>query len=168
MALLLPEGEGQDAGIKIPGCCSIYLPSPRVRGIYGIDVIPMAYEHMRETILKADAAGEFYTEEGCFILELSNSPEDPDVSIARARVAPGATTRLHRLQGVAERYVILEGTGQVEVGELPVQEVQPGTVVLIPPGCMQRITNTGTCDLVFLAICTPRFTPDVYTDLDAP
>lgn len=129
-------------------------------------MIPGSYEHMRETIMKADEADEFHTEEGCFILELSNSPADPDVSIARARVRPGVTTRLHRLRGVAERYVLLEGTGQVEVGELPVQEVQPGTVVLIPPGCPQRITNTGTGDLVFLAICLPRFTPDVYTDLD--
>ena len=123
---------------------------------------------MREIILTSDEADEFYMEEGCFILELSNSPEDPDVSIARARVAPGVTTRLHRLQGVAERYVILEGSGRVEIGELPAQEVQPGTVVLIPPGCTQRITNTGTGDLVFLAICTPRFIPAVYEDLDAP
>jgi mannose-6-phosphate isomerase-like protein (cupin superfamily) len=122
---------------------------------------------MREHILKTDEADEFHTEEGCFILELSNSPEDPDVSIARARVAPGASTRMHHLRGVAERYVLLQGTGQVEVGELPLKEVRPGTVVLIPPGCPQRITNTGTDDLVFLAICTPRFTPEVYTDREA-
>lgn len=122
---------------------------------------------MHPDIVNADPDSEFYTEEGCYILELSNSPEDPDVSIARARVVPGVTTRFHRLQGVAERYVILEGNGRVEVGELPIQEVQPGTVVLIPAGCTQRITNTGTGDLVFLAICTPRFTPAVYDDLDA-
>ena len=123
---------------------------------------------MREAILKIDEAGEFYTEEGCYILELSNSPEDPDVSIARVRVMPGVTTRLHRLSGVAERYVIIEGSGHVEVGDLPGQAVRPGTVVLIPAGCSQRITNTGTDELVFLAICTPRFTPTVYEDLDTP
>lgn len=123
---------------------------------------------MHSTVLKADEDSEFYTEEGCFILELSNSPEDSDVSIARARVASGVTTRLHRLRGVAERYIILEGNGRVKVGELPAQEVHPGTVVLIPPGCPQHITNIGTGDLVFLAICTPRFTPAVYEDLDAP
>ena len=123
---------------------------------------------MHPDIITADEDFEYYTEEGCHILELSNSAEDPDVSIARARVVPGVTTRWHRLDGVAERYVILEGSGRVELGELAVQEVQPGTVVLIPPGYAQRITNTGTGDLVFLAICTPRFTPAVYEDLDTP
>jgi mannose-6-phosphate isomerase-like protein (cupin superfamily) len=83
-------------------------------------------------------------------------------------VLPGVTTRLHRLDGVAERYVILAGSGRVQVGDLPVQEVRPGAVVLIPPGCPQRITNTGFGDLVFLAICSPRFTPAVYADVNTP
>ena len=123
---------------------------------------------MHPDIRTADADSECYTEEGCYILELSNSPEDPDVSIARARVLPGATTRWHRLDGVAERYVILAGSGRVEVGELPPQEIRPGAVVLIPPGCPQRITNTGSGDLVFLAICSPRYTPAVYEDVNTP
>jgi mannose-6-phosphate isomerase-like protein (cupin superfamily) len=37
---------------------------------------------------------------------------------------------------------------------------------LIPPMCRQRITNTGTEALVFLAICTPRFSSDDYEDVD--
>ena len=123
---------------------------------------------MHPDIRTADEDSECYTEEGCYILELSNSPADPDVSIARTRVLPGVTTRLHCLQGVAERYVILEGCGRVEVGDLPAQAVQPGAVVLIPPDCPQRITNTGSGDLVFLAICSPRFTPAVYADVNTP
>jgi quercetin dioxygenase-like cupin family protein len=91
----------------------------------------------------SDAAGikrfepeaEFYTAEGCFINELSNTPGDPAVSIARARVAPGVTTRWHRVKGTVERYVILEGKGRAEVGDLRPQEVGPGDVVLIPPLC---------------------------------
>ena len=39
---------------------------------------------------------EYYTEERCYISELSNTPADPDASIARARVLPGVTTRWHR------------------------------------------------------------------------
>ena len=34
------------------------------------------------------------------------------------------------------------------------------------PGAAQRITNTGTGDLVFLCICTPAFEPDCYEDLE--
>jgi mannose-6-phosphate isomerase-like protein (cupin superfamily) len=54
----------------------------------------------------------------------------------------------------------------MEVGNLPAQTVTPGDVVLIPPGCRQRITGMGNEDLVFLAICTPRFRPEVYENMD--
>lgn len=113
-----------------------------------------------------EAAAEYYTPEKCYIAELSNTPDDPDVSIARARVAPGVTTRWHRVIDTAERYVITDGIGRVEVGNLPAQEVRAGDVVLIPPSCRQRITNTGSVDLVFLAICTPRFRVEAYEDID--
>ncbi|MFT3784422.1 MAG: cupin domain-containing protein [Nibricoccus sp.] len=120
---------------------------------------------MNEAILHPDSSPEFFTSERCFITELSNSANDPDASIARARVEPGVTTRWHRLRGTAERYVILEGSGRVEVGHLPAQNVGPGNVVVIPPFCRQRIANTGAVSLVFLAICTPRFRPENYEEL---
>lgn len=112
-----------------------------------------------------DEAAEYYFHEGCHILELLNSADDPAVSIARARVTPGVTTRWHALQDVTERYVILAGEGVVEVGDLPPQRVKAGDVVVIPPMCRQRIANQASADLVFLAICSPRFTPDCYHDL---
>jgi mannose-6-phosphate isomerase-like protein (cupin superfamily) len=108
---------------------------------------------------------EFFTPEQCYIIEVSNSPDDETVSIARARVAPGVTTHWHRVRGTAERYVILQGRGRVEVGDLSPQDVAPGDVVLIPPSIRQRIANTGSEDLVFLAICTPRFRNEAYEDL---
>ena len=121
---------------------------------------------MQPQILKANQADEYYFDEGCFILELSNSPADPDVSIARVRVKAGVTTKLHRLKGVVERYVILSGIGRVEVAGVEPQQLSTGDVVIIPSLCPQRITNIGTEDLVFLAICTPRFTKEIYEDLD--
>lgn len=121
---------------------------------------------MQAQILKANEAEEYYFEEDCFILELSNSPADPDVSIARVKVKPGVTTKLHRLKGVIERYVILSGSADVEIAEQPPQPVSAGDVVLIPPLCPQRITNVGAEDLVFLAICSPRFTKNVYEQID--
>ena len=121
---------------------------------------------MKEGVRKLDRAGEFFTPEGCYITELSNIADDPDVSIARARVEPGMTTRWHRLRGTAERYVILKGEALVEVGNQPPQEVTAGDVVLIPPVCRQRITNIGREDLIFLAICTPRFSKEAYEDVE--
>jgi len=124
-------------------------------------------EGMRAGIHPIDASKEYMTEERCSILELSNQAEDPDVSIARARVVPGQTTAWHLLEGVAERYLILEGEGRVEVGALEPGMVREGDLVFIPPGTRQRISNTGAADLVFLAICTPRFTPSCYRDLES-
>lgn len=121
---------------------------------------------MKPTILKKNPGQEFYTDEKCHILELSNSSSDPAVSIAQARVAPGVTTRWHRLKDTAERYCILSGCGRVEVGDLPPQEVGAGDVVLIPPNCRQRITNLGSDDLFFLAICSPRFMLAAYEDVE--
>ena len=121
---------------------------------------------MKEAIKKQNINNEFHTPEKCYITELSNTPEDPDASISRARVRPGVTTRWHRLRGTAERYYILSGSGRVEVGGLPLHEVNAGDIVLIPPMCPQRITNTGQEDLVFLAICTPRFSNDAYEDIE--
>ena len=112
-------------------------------------------------------AREFYIDEGCHIRELSNTADDPGVSLAHARVEPGVVTRWHRLDGIIERYVILEGVGRVELGAEPPQIVQPGDVVLIPAGCPQRIANTGAAHLRFLAICTPRYRPEAYIDTDA-
>lgn len=113
-----------------------------------------------------DDADEYFTEEGCHILETWNRSDDPGVSIARARVEPGVTTRWHRLAGIAERYLILDGQGQVEVEGIPAQRVGPGDLVYIPPDQGQRIANRGDTDLVFLAICTPRFVPEAYADID--
>ena len=118
-------------------------------------------------IIRNKSVSEYFFEEGCFITEWWNSPFDEQISIARARVEPGVTTRRHRLKDVTERYVILEGSGSVELGEMDPEVVGPGDVVLIPPGTSQRITNTGNSDLIFLAVCTPRFAKDVYEDIDS-
>lgn len=119
-------------------------------------------------VKRFDAGAEHPTAEDCHINELSNDPADEAVSIARARVEPGVTTRWHRLRGIAERYVITEGRGRIEIGGLAPQLVGPGDVVLIPAECPQRIANVGVADLVFLAICTPRFRPAAYDAIEGP
>ena len=121
---------------------------------------------MKAAIVNPDIDSEFYTSEKCHVVELSNTEDDPDVSIARIRVEPGVTTQWHCLKTPYERYYMLEGRGRVEVGELPPQDVVPGDVVLIPPMCRQRITNTGSEDLLLLAICSPRFVVDDYLALE--
>ena len=115
------------------------------------------------SLIHGSERDEYWFREGCYITEWSNSVADEDLSVARARVEPGRTTRWHRLAGTTERYVILEGSGRAEVGDETL-EAGVGDVVVIPPGQPQRITNVGAGDLVFLAVCTPRFRPDNYTE----
>ena len=121
---------------------------------------------MKPQVIRPDPAGEYLTEERCHILEMSNSADDQQASVAQARVAPGKTTALHRLQDTVERYVILKGQGRVEISGQS-SDVQPGDIVIIPAALTQRITNTGNDDLVFLCVCTPRFRQENYEDLEA-
>ncbi|MEJ2310222.1 MAG: cupin domain-containing protein [Gammaproteobacteria bacterium] len=117
-------------------------------------------------ILRPEAA-ESWIAEGCFVAELSNSDADPDLSIARVLVPPGATTSWHKLAETAERYLILEGEGIVELDGIAPTQVKAGDVVLIPAACRQRITNpAGSDDLLFLALCTPSFRPENYVDAE--
>ena len=117
-------------------------------------------------IFKYQPDTEFSTPERCYIVELYNSDADEGCSIARARVEPGVTTQLHAVKGTIERYVVLEGEGRVEVGGEDPTIVRACDVVQIPAGASQRITNTANTDLVFLAVCTPRFRPEHYENLD--
>lgn len=104
---------------------------------------------------------EYYFKEGCHILELLNSNDDPDCSIARARLEAGKETQLHRLENTVERYVILQGDGEVTVAD-DVQAVSVNDIVFIAENMPQKIRNTGSQDLIFLAICTPRFEEKNY------
>lgn len=121
-----------------------------------------AGEHFRP-----DEAEEYWFEEGCHVLELLNDPRDPALSIARARVPAGGTTRWHRLTGTVERYLVQSGEGRVEIGTAAPRRVLPGDLVLIPAGERQRIHNPGPDELVFLALCTPRFESANYVDDEA-
>jgi mannose-6-phosphate isomerase-like protein (cupin superfamily) len=106
----------------------------------------------------------FQTRERCAIRELLNDPSDPAASLAEATVPSGVITERHALS-VSERYVITSGEGRVELdGDWT--PVKAGDAVLIPAGTPQRIENTGGAPLVFLCLCTPRFTPEAYESLE--
>ncbi|MEM8982465.1 MAG: cupin domain-containing protein [Pseudomonadota bacterium] len=121
---------------------------------------------MQNAVKFAADAIEYETDERCAIVEVANDADDPDVSIARARVRPGVTTAWHKLDGIAERYLIIAGRGRVEVGNTIHSDVGPGDVVRIAVDERQRITNTGPDDLVFYAICSPRFLAERYISLE--
>lgn len=123
---------------------------------------------MKAEIKFGGQAAEFYTAERCFIQEVANDAGDPQLSIARARVAPGVTTAWHQLNGISERYIIVSGSGRVQVGRqaAPVA-VSAGDVVRIPADTPQRIANDGPGDLIFYAVCVPPFRQAAYVALES-
>lgn len=121
---------------------------------------------MQAEVKKYSSAAEFWTEERCYITEIANDSGDENVSIARARVEPGITTAWHKLKGIDERYIVIAGSGTVEIGDLEPIDVFEGDIVRIPAGTRQRITNTGITDLVFYAVCSPRFQSKFYLSLE--
>ncbi len=112
---------------------------------------------MKPEIIKFNTDDEFHIDEDCFVYEYENDQSPEGLSIARARVLPGVTTHWHRLTNIVERYLILQGEGLVEIGDLGPAVVGPGDVVVIPAGVDQRIKNTGTTELLFYCLCTPGF-----------
>lgn len=116
-------------------------------------------------LFRGATGAKVYTEERCYITELLNSADCAEVSLAECQVEPGVTTQLHALE-IAERYVIQQGTGLMELHGSDTFAVAPGDCVLIPPGCPQRIRNTGSQTLTFLCVCTPRFAPEHYVVLE--
>ena len=120
---------------------------------------------MRPQIVSRCFAHEVLIREGCFITEVWNSPRDPTLSVARARLTPHSETRWHYLD-VDERYLITQGVGTMEVQGLAPSKVENGDVVVVPAGRLQRIRNTAEGDLIFYCLCMPRFVPDVYHEPD--
>lgn len=116
-------------------------------------------------VRNADTA-ECYLSERCHVVEHWNRDEDAQCSVARIRVEPGITTQWHRLRGVGERYLIVQGRGRMYAGDLAPAEVGPGDAVFIPADVPQRIANLGDDELIFLAVCTPRFAPECYENLE--
>ena len=114
---------------------------------------------------KAKPQDEVWTSERCYITELLNSDDQPEVSLARTRVKPGVTTQLHRLS-VFEWYVIEAGHGLMRVGDESPFAVATGDAVAIPKNSPQQVTNSGQEDLVFLCVCAPKFSQECYTSLE--
>lgn len=76
-------------------------------------------------------------------------------SLAHAKLAPGATSLLHRLR-TSEVYYILKGRGRMELDGAEA-DVGPGDTVYIAPSRNQRITCIGPEELEFLCIVDPAW-----------
>ena len=85
-------------------------------------------------------------------------------SLAEATLAPGRSTRRHYHAESEELYVLLDGSGEMEVdGERA--QVEAGDAVLVPPGAWHQIRAGSDGELRFLCCCAPPYRDeDTYFD----
>lgn len=71
---------------------------------------------------------------------------------------PGSEQQQHEHPQSEQVYVIIAGHGLMVVGDER-QEVEAGTLVLVPPGTLHSIRNTGQEALVYVSATSPPFDP---------
>ncbi len=102
---------------------------------------------------------EIVSLDGTALRELLNPVPTPGLpirfSLAEARVRPGAATLAHRLKST-EVYYLLGGEGEMRI-DAERRVVRAGQAIVIPPGSVQSIRNTGTEELVFLCLVDPAW-----------
>jgi mannose-6-phosphate isomerase-like protein (cupin superfamily) len=81
-------------------------------------------------------------------------------SLAHAVIPPGERSIRHHLEGASEVYYLLAGAGRMHIGD-EVRDVKAGDALLIPPGAIQFLENTGAGPLSFLAIVEPAWQPEI-------
>lgn len=109
-------------------------------------------------IVNRNVSAPFITKDGSVIrsiLDRTNSSAAHQ-SLAEATLPAGGVTRAHRHPHSEEIYYILQGQGLMQLGGER-QEVRAGDGILIPPGSVHQIRNTGTEALVFLCCCAPPY-----------
>lgn len=100
----------------------------------------------------------FQTKDGSEIRELLAHRNSciRNQSLAEARVAPGQITAAHFHPQTEEIYYLLEGEGEMRIGDVW-QRVVAGDAIAIPPGAVHQIRNMGDQVLKFLCCCAPAY-----------
>ena len=108
------------------------------------------------------AAKAFVTLDGSTIRELAGPVSIPTEkqSLAEATVPVGGATDEHYHRASEELYFFQSGTGHVRVGD-EYRDVRAGECVVIPPGAIHKLTNTGDVPIRLLCCCSPP-----YSDAD--
>ncbi|MEA2144127.1 MAG: hypothetical protein QOI64_2557 [Solirubrobacteraceae bacterium] len=108
-----------------------------------------------------DDADAFVTLDGSTIRELAGRVSLPaeHQSLAEATVPVGGATAEHYHVVSEELYFFTAGTGRLRVGE-ETRDVRAGECVVIAPGAVHKLTNTGDEPLTLLCCCAPAYRDD--------
>jgi mannose-6-phosphate isomerase-like protein (cupin superfamily) len=122
---------------------------------------------------KLDHLEAFTTLDGSTIREIAgvggaNSAPADHQSLAEATVPVGGHTIAHYHRATEELYFFTAGRGRMTVGEEQ-RDVTAGDCVVIAPGAVHGLVNTGDEPLVLLCCCAPAYTHEdtVLVDVQA-
>ncbi len=109
-------------------------------------------------IVNLNEVPSFITADGSEIRELlaHRNSSIRKQSLAEARLPPGASTTPHHHPVTEEIYFVLEGNGEMCIGDEK-ESVGPGDAIAIPPGAIHTIRNNGPSILRFLCCCAPGY-----------
>lgn len=100
----------------------------------------------------------YVTKDGSTIREWHGPAVSParNQSLAEATVAPGAATIPHLHRRSEELYLVTAGRGLLRIAEEE-REIAAGDCVVIPPGAVHDLRNTGAEDLVVVCASSPPY-----------
>ena len=88
----------------------------------------------------------------------TKNTEAQKLNLALVTIDEGQAAQPHLHHATEELYFILEGEGEVSIGQM-VSRVSQGYAVFIPTGYIHTIRNTGSTTLRLLAINSPPYDP---------
>ena len=77
-------------------------------------------------------------------------------SLAEETLPPGATVTRHHHDVLEEIYLILSGSGLMQLGD-DQSIVVTGDAIFIPRGTPHQLTNTGTDPMRIVLVCGPAY-----------
>ena len=103
----------------------------------------------------------FTTADGSTIRELMHPAVhgNHNQSLAEATIRVGSITRLHKHTDSEELYHVMQGKGEMTLGEKTFTVIA-GDTVCIKPGTAHQIKNIGDNDLKILCCCSPQYSHD--------
>jgi mannose-6-phosphate isomerase-like protein (cupin superfamily) len=107
---------------------------------------------------KLDELEPFTTLDGSTIREIVGPAWTParNQSLAEATVPVGGRTIAHYHRAAEELYFFTAGRGRMTLGD-DERDVAAGDCVVIPPGEIHTLVNTGDEPLVLLCCCAPAY-----------
>lgn len=88
------------------------------------------------------------------IVSTRNAPR-ARMTITRVVLEPGAVSPPHRHEAAEQTWIVEQGAARLMMGDDGSARLGAGDVVVIPPGEIHGVENTGDVDFVYLAAATP-------------